>query len=387
MNDKPSILFIYPGAARQSRLMDIENGQSPKDFFYGYTHIRDLGFKVAIGNSRKDPVGPINQVILAYERLRNRHINFGISSARVIALSEEISKFDIALSFNDFFSLSMGLYRSHIKNNALLFGGFHGLSDLPERVPPVLREYAMRQIIRALKGLDHLLFSGEIDREVAIKMYKIPREKTSYYPFGVDADFWHPAKSPIKHHGILSIGSDPSRDFKTLIDADVENNIRIITRLNIHSPAHKPNIEIIRGSLFGSEITDIMLRGLYQQAKLVVVPLNNVWQPTGCSVTLQAMACGRPVIVSQIKGLWDTNILKSGTNCLLVPPGDAQALSVAIRRLDNDADLRQRMGEEARRTVERHFTIARMNTALENIISAQAKKLLSPPPLIFDDRV
>ena len=34
---------------------------------------------------------------------------------------------------------------------------------------------------------------------------------------------------------------------------------------------------------------------------------------------------------------------------LLVPPGDAGALAAAMRRLDEDADLRVRLGEAARK--------------------------------------
>lgn len=370
----PSVLFIYPGAARKARLGAIETGEAPKDFFYGYTHIRDLGFKVAIANSRQNPRGTWGAALLLYERARNRLLNFGLASSRVIALAEEISQYEMALSFNDFFSLSMGLYRHHIKGNTILLGGFHGLSDLPDRVPPILRRYATNRIKRALDGLDHLFFSGEIDREVAIEKFAIPREKTSYYPFGVDADFWHPGQSTPSHRGILSVGSDPSRDFETLIDADVTDDIRIITRLNIQAPVNKPNIEIVRGNLNASPITDISLRELYQNAKVVVVPLKNVWQPTGCSVTLQAMACGKPVVISRIKGLWDQDILKSGTNCILVPPGDSKALGEALRHLNNDADLCARLGKEARKTVEQHFTISRMETALEGIIRAQSRR-------------
>ncbi|MBL4747424.1 MAG: glycosyltransferase family 4 protein [Magnetovibrio sp.] len=378
MMPQPSIIFIYPGEARRSRLNDVKTGNAPKDFFYGYTHIRDLGFDVAIGNSRKDPIGAWGMSLLLYERLRNRILNFGLASSRVIAIADEISNFDIALSFNDYFSLSMGLYRQHIKGSSLLLGGFHGLSDLPNRVHPLFKGYAIHKITRALDGLDHLFFSGEIDREVAIKLFGIPREKTSYYPFGVDADFWRPSQIKTPQHGILSIGSDPSRDFDTLLKVDVKDDIRIITRLNIKPNIHKPNIEIVRGSLNNSPITDVSLRELYQNAEIVVVPLKDVWQPTGCSVTLQAMACGKPVIISQIKGLWDTDVLKSGENCILVPPGDSHALSEAIRQLKNNPEIRQRLGKEARKTVEQHFTISRMENALEQIIREQIKSFDTP---------
>ena len=373
MTSLPSVIFIYPGEARRIRMKEIETGDAPKDFFYGHAHIREAGFKAAIGNSRQDPGGMFGQTLLAYERLRNRAINFGFASSRVIALADEISANDMALSFNDFFSLSMGLYRRHIKGNTRLLGGFHGLSDLIERVPPALRGYAKSRIARAIDGLDHLFFSGEVDREEAIRMYGIPRDKTSYYPFGIDAEFWRPAAAPgMSQAGILSVGSDPSRDFETLIRADIALPIRIITRLNVTAPPARTNIEIVRGSLFGSEVTDVRLRELYQQAQMVVVPLKDVWQPTGCSVSLQAMACGKPVIISNIKGLWDRDLMKSGENCILVPPNDPQALSEAVRALAHDPALRERLGQAARQSVEKHFAIARMNDAIEAMIRRQA---------------
>jgi len=375
LNQLPSILFIYPGTLRARRLVGLKTGEAPEDFFYGYIHISEQGFPAAIGDSRKDPKGIYARTALTYERLRNRTINFGLTSSRVIALADEISAYDMALSFNDFFSLSMGLYRHHIKGNTRLLGGFHGLADLVDRVPPLLRGYAKSRILRAIDGLDHLFFSGEVDREVAIEMYGIPRDKTTYYPFGIDADFWRPAPEQVAHAGVLSIGSDPSRDFETLINADIDGPVRIITRLNVTAPTNRPNIEIVRGSLFGSEITDVMLRELYQQAQCVVVPLKDVWQPTGCSVSLQAMACGKPVVISKIKGLWDQNLMQSGENCILVPPHDPQALSEAVRTLEQDEALRVRLGHAARKTVEEHFAIARMNSALEAMIRQQADKL------------
>jgi len=45
-------------------------------------------------------------------------------------------------------------------------------------------------------------------------------------------------------------------------------------------------------------------------------------------------------------------VLTSGENALLVPPDDGPALAAAIERLAADAELRERLGRAARRTVE-----------------------------------
>ena len=43
--------------------------------------------------------------------------------------------------------------------------------------------------------------------------------------------------------------------------------------------------------------SNIDLRKLYQDASIIVIPIRDVFQPSGYSVTLQAMSCGKPVIL------------------------------------------------------------------------------------------
>jgi glycosyltransferase involved in cell wall biosynthesis len=71
------------------------------------------------------------------------------------------------------------------------------------------------------------------------------------------------------------------------------------------------------------------------------------------------MSCGKPVVLSDIKGLWTPGVLRNGENCLLVRPGDANALGEAIGRLRADAQLRARIGQAARETALAHYTLDR----------------------------
>lgn len=64
-------------------------------------------------------------------------------------------------------------------------------------------------------------------------------------------------------------------------------------------------------------------------------------------VLIEAMACGKPVVGSNVGGIPD--VLGHGEAGLLVRPGDAKDLADKLRLLLGDAQLRQRLGEAARR--------------------------------------
>jgi glycosyltransferase involved in cell wall biosynthesis len=68
---------------------------------------------------------------------------------------------------------------------------------------------------------------------------------------------------------------------------------------------------------------------------------------------LEAAACGRSIIASDIPGCRD--VVVDRQTGLLVPPGDISALAAAIRSLADDPGLRRRMGAAGRARVAREF--------------------------------
>jgi glycosyltransferase involved in cell wall biosynthesis len=66
-------------------------------------------------------------------------------------------------------------------------------------------------------------------------------------------------------------------------------------------------------------------------------------------VYLEAMACGLPAIACSGSGAAET--IRDGETGLLAPPGDAEALAQALRRLLSDTDAREAMGRHAREHV------------------------------------
>jgi glycosyltransferase involved in cell wall biosynthesis len=67
------------------------------------------------------------------------------------------------------------------------------------------------------------------------------------------------------------------------------------------------NIEIIKGSWSNEHLSDKRLKDIYTSARMVILPLKNSTQPSGQSVTLQAMSLRVPVLISLTDGFWDTH--------------------------------------------------------------------------------
>ncbi|UCG33053.1 MAG: glycosyltransferase [Phycisphaerales bacterium] len=84
----------------------------------------------------------------------------------------------------------------------------------------------------------------------------------------------------------------------------------------------------------------------------IVVHTSKRPEPFGL-VVIEAMACGRPVVATQEGGPAET-ILDHQTG-LLYPLGDHVALARAIGTLVSDHQLRDRLGQAARKHAQRHF--------------------------------
>jgi glycosyltransferase involved in cell wall biosynthesis len=79
----------------------------------------------------------------------------------------------------------------------------------------------------------------------------------------------------------------------------------------------------------------------------------------GISLTiLEAMAASVPVIATRVGGT--PEIVADGESGFLVPARQPEALAAAIKALASDDELRGRIGDAGRVTVEQHFTLDRM---------------------------
>ena len=101
----------------------------------------------------------------------------------------------------------------------------------------------------------------------------------------------------------------------------------------------------------------------WARCRVAVAP--SLWaEPLGI-VALEALALGKPLVASRIGGL--TDIVAHERTGLLVPPGDADALRAALRRLLDDPALGARLGAAGREHVRAHFTAGAVVPQLEAV--------------------
>jgi len=349
-------IVLFNKGGRDFRLERLLGGHEvPREFFYGFLELAESGIPAAMMSSAGRLPGPLGLLADTVERGFAWLTSLGIRPLSTRLSGAHVSGAKAVISYTDGFSLSLGLGFPRRAPWPVLIGGFHGLSDIEDRAPLVFRGLVRGLISRSVARLDHAFFFGPSDRMISIERYGLAPERSSVFAFGVDTDFWRPLDHPADDF-VVAIGQDRNRDYDLLAAAPGHHPIRIVTRRPVKVPPGATNVSTTAGDFFRSDaMSDEDLRQLYNMARAVVVPLKDVHQPTGYSVTLQAMACGRPVILSNIKGLWTHTLLKSGVNCLLVPPGDAKALGEAIGQVRANPSWAADIGRAARETAIAHF--------------------------------
>ncbi len=109
---------------------------------------------------------------------------------------------------------------------------------------------------------------------------------------------------------------------------------------------------------FLGPVSDAERRLWLHACDLLVLPSIDRREAFGIS-QLEAMACGKPVVASDLPtGVRFVN--QDGVTGLLVPPGDHAALGRAMARLLDDPDSRARLGHAAKQRVEQEFSAERM---------------------------
>ncbi|EFL15698.1 glycosyltransferase family 4 protein [Streptomyces sp. C] len=131
------------------------------------------------------------------------------------------------------------------------------------------------------------------------------------------------------------------------------------------------------GVRFAGAAADI--RPWLRAADLVVLPSR--WEGMALA-PLEAMACGRPVLVSDVSGARESLPSGQGRLCL-VPPEDPTALAKALGRLLAEPRLLTELGEQAQQHARTEFDVRRTTDAVTGLYH----ELLGRPRPLNQERI
>jgi glycosyltransferase involved in cell wall biosynthesis len=226
---------------------------------------------------------------------------------------------------------------------------------------------------------------GSVQRDFAAAQLKVPAEKLHLCLQPVDERFWRPHPGP-SGNGIVSVGSE-ARDYTTLVRAieSLDMNADIAVGGAVLRPSG--NVDALFGPILRDaagaglpsrirvhqQLDAHQLRRLYQRARFVVVPLQNVEFDAGVTAIAEAMAMSKAVVVTRTRGQVD--LVRDGENGLYVPPRDPAALRAAIQYLLDNPEEADRMGRAGRAMVESRLTLDRWVRDVADIVESCRARL------------
>jgi glycosyltransferase involved in cell wall biosynthesis len=183
------------------------------------------------------------------------------------------------------------------------------------------------------------------------RYYVFPHAKYAYVPYKPSNHSRLPRICP-RDDGYIFAGGTSWRDYRTLVLAvkDIGYPTLIVLPPEGFARDHNTqfneadlpkNIRVIRHDL-NSDTWNSYLAS----ARIVVVPIKKeALQPAGISVYLQAMAIGKPVIVTDCPS---SRWILSSNEAVIVPPADPPALAEAIAQLWEDRQYRDAVASKGK---------------------------------------
>lgn len=271
--------------------------------------------------------------------------------------------------------------------------------------------------LRTLRAHTHLkavAASSTVQVDLARNALGVPADKLHLVPPGVDTVFWRNQQVPTERR-VCSVGWE-ARDYGTFVramaglgaEADVALGSLVFASpsgAGVPAPVPAPGTPAAAGTgisldafaaLKGTQGyrrldeslaqlgTDVLpsnitwhqqlrpqqLRCVYARCRVVVIPLYDVGFDAGYTATLEAMAMGKPVVITRARGQVD--LVEHGVNGLYVPVGDADALRGAVLRLLDAPEQARSMGAAGRALVEQRFGLDAYVHQLAGLVMSEA---------------
>jgi alpha-1,3-rhamnosyl/mannosyltransferase len=219
-------------------------------------------------------------------------------------------------------------------------------ASYPEVVPRRRLAYLKRWVPVAARRADRIICNSEQVKGEICVYFDLEDNRVVVIPLGVDTSVFKPAELPTHDKPyLLYVGTlDPRKNLKRLIEA--YSQLKDAPKLVLCGAkgGSYPELAALAEKLdasveFVGYADPPTLLHYYQNAHGLILP--SVYEGFGLPV-LEAMACGVPVMTSDIPVLRDV----AGNAALTVPVNDIEGIAHGLRQLIEDSELRQSLREK-----------------------------------------
>ena len=204
----------------------------------------------------------------------------------------------------------------------------------------LLSRYSEKVVV-IQNGVDTTRFNPRVDGEEVRQRYGLGQSRVALFVGALTT--WHAYKGVDVLLRAFKNASEKQANFKLLIvgSGNLMGKYRSMAQ----------ELGISSSVVFAGKVSDEELPKYYAACDFAILPSKDSSEGFGL-VLLEAMACGKAVIGSQVGGI--VEVITDGVNGLLAEPNDVEALARAIRNLFDDDQKRAMMGQFGRRFAESH---------------------------------
>jgi len=213
------------------------------------------------------------------------------------------------------------------------------------------------------KKMDGIICHSSDEISYYTNLFHLNREQIRFVPYGIELpqiDFQRKGENPY----LVSAGKS-NRDYELLRRAmdRIEMKIKIYCSKDYEKVLR--NTKNSNFEIHTDTPLEEFLRALWDSL-FVVIPLKIPEMSSGQLVLLQAMALGKGVIATDCWGTRD--YVKHMENGILVAPNNASELREKILHLIDKPEEAEKLGTNAKKTVEEHFNICSFASSIGNYI-------------------
>lgn len=342
-----------------------QQGDYPGHHLWGATGLSDLGIEVRI---------------LPYERFNSLNRSWriqrllGMNQLQMVALDQQVralvyGKYDVLYSACQKHTFLLAYLRGRgIFKKPIIATMHHPVSVVEAKQLSLLSH-------------DRLICLSEKVRNTLISDIGVPKHQVIKMDWGVDLSFYKRTQRRVgitQNTGlpiVVSAGKS-KRDYSTLIHAAKKINCQLriyCSSSSQPSEAIMPdNVTITCGGRNENALSYRELLTVYEESDVIAIPLLDVHALAGLTSLLDAMAMGKPVIMTR-NDFIDIDIEKEGIG-RWVNAGDTAAWESALLDILSNPTEAREMGRRGRALCEIKYNIANYTRNLANVITSVQTK-------------